>query len=142
MRGRSILIRSSFLFKSVPSSIRTTTAVRQLHALKPPSCHRGATISQAYFPIHGTRLFSVSTIAHKKGASRFGRLVTRRKQSDEFLSKIEAMAGISELSQIKPQDYDYFLVLDFEATCQKDVPLVPQVLIYLHKHNFFFRKIL
>ena len=28
---------------------------------------------------------------------------------------------------LKPQSYDYFLVLDFEATCQKDTQMKPQV---------------
>lgn len=32
-------------------------------------------------------------------------------------------------SQLKPQQFDYFLVLDFEATCKKDERIVPQEII-------------
>ncbi|XP_064119929.1 ERI1 exoribonuclease 3-like isoform X2 [Macrobrachium nipponense] len=34
-----------------------------------------------------------------------------------------------KMGQRKPQSYDYFIVLDFEATCQKNIQLVPQEII-------------
>lgn len=38
------------------------------------------------------------------------------------------MAGnsVSDTKQ-KPQNYDYFLVLDFEATCDNNQKIIPQV---------------
>ena len=35
--------------------------------------------------------------------------------------------NISKMSQIPKQNYDYFLILDFEATCDDKVSLEPQV---------------
>ena len=42
-------------------------------------------------------------------------------------SAFTAMAESQEQKGLKPQNFDYFMVLDFEATCQKDVVIKPQV---------------
>jgi len=37
------------------------------------------------------------------------------------------MSTAAETSLLKPQNYDYFLVLDFEATCEENKKIFPQV---------------
>ena len=37
------------------------------------------------------------------------------------------MASEGQEQRLKPQNFDYFLVLDFEATCEKDGQIKPQV---------------
>ena len=49
-------------------------------------------------------------------------------QFDEVYEDPILHTNIMATSDIKPQNFDYFLVLDFEATCEKDVQIHPQVM--------------
>lgn len=42
----------------------------------------------------------------------------------------------ARITERKDQKYDYFLVLDFEATCDSPVTVVPQVFVnYFNRHG-------
>lgn len=51
--------------------------------------------------------------------------VNRRSRRSAF----SVMASEGQEQRLKPQNFDYFLVLDFEATCEKDGQIKPQEII-------------
>ncbi|XP_064624937.1 ERI1 exoribonuclease 3-like isoform X2 [Lineus longissimus] len=61
----------------------------------------------------------------------FSRTITR--YSTSFTSTRSAFKLVyrlvkqEKMAAVKPQPFDYFLVLDFEATCQKNERLIPQL---------------
>ncbi|XP_064624936.1 ERI1 exoribonuclease 3-like isoform X1 [Lineus longissimus] len=63
----------------------------------------------------------------------FSRTITR--YSTSFTSTRSAFKLVyrlvkqEKMAAVKPQPFDYFLVLDFEATCQKNERLIPQEII-------------
>ena len=57
----------------------------------------------------------------------FHNLIAISRARKHFTRNITLEMASNKSLEVKPQKFDYFLVLDFEATCEKDTRIKPQV---------------